>query len=213
MTLLIDSIYAFGIKHRVHIIRVFQLVYFLLVGVVIADATIVSQDVALDTFYSFGKTLGEAAVISFVLLLIPGIARRFGFKHKLISLVMIFRRYIGILMFLLVLAHFALLRMIPISRQYMAIPAAPVVFELLGTLSLVLLFPLFLTSNDWSIKKMKAWWYKLHRLVYIIMWTVLLHLGLQSLSIWTVLMGSIVLLECMGIMIQWIRTRTKKEVT
>jgi sulfoxide reductase heme-binding subunit YedZ len=48
-------------------------------------------------------------------------------------------------------------------------------FITMGFLSLVLLLPLAITSNQWSIRKLGKRWTSLHRLVYIIACTVIIH--------------------------------------
>ncbi|GAN99584.1 MULTISPECIES: protein-methionine-sulfoxide reductase heme-binding subunit MsrQ [Komagataeibacter] len=41
-------------------------------------------------------------------------------------------------------------------------------FLMLGFAAFLLLLPLAMTSNDWSIRRLGRWWGRLHRLVYII---------------------------------------------
>jgi sulfoxide reductase heme-binding subunit YedZ len=45
----------------------------------------------------------------------------------------------------------------------------------MGLTSFILLIPLALTSNTWSQKRLGYYWGKLHRLIYLIAITVLLH--------------------------------------
>ena len=42
-------------------------------------------------------------------------------------------------------------------------------------------------------------WYLLHRLVYLIMWLILIHVALQRLSYWSVLASILVVAEMAGI--------------
>lgn len=56
-------------------------------------------------------------------------------------------------------------------------------FIIIGFLAFLLLIPLALTSNQWSIRKLKARWQSLHRLVYIIALAGCLHF-LMSVKSW-----------------------------
>jgi sulfoxide reductase heme-binding subunit YedZ len=79
-----------------------------------------------------------------------------------------FRRAIGVLCFFFVLAHlmvWALLDVQTLERVWADIVKRP--YVTIGMAGFLLLLPLGLTSNNWSIRKMgAAAWRKLHKLVY-----------------------------------------------
>ena len=110
---------------------------------------------------------------------------------------MIFRRQFGITMFLLAAFHGLIVSLLPRILNGSLLKAA--VFELFGIASVSLLFFLFLTSNDFSQMKLGKWWYALHRLVYIIMWLILIHVALQRISVWTIIAAILVISEMAGI--------------
>ncbi len=77
------------------------------------------------------------------------------------------RRPIGVLAFFYVLVHFLtwLVLDVQIPSQIVAdIIKRP--YVTVGMVSLVLLLPLAVTSNNWSIRKLGGRWRKLHQLVY-----------------------------------------------
>ena len=132
---------------------------------------------------------GEIAILFFIFSSIPGIVRRFGYFNKLVSILMIFRRYIGIATYLFVLIHSSFVRIVPwIARIF---PLNPVeVYVMFGVAAHVLLFLLFITSNDLSINKLGIWWHRIHDLMYVIVWIIFLHVALVKISIWTILIGA-----------------------
>lgn len=139
-------------------------------------------------FFVNGKTFGQIALVLYVLTTIPGIARRFGKFYKPVSILMIFRRYIGIMTFMFVFIHASIERFFWVLKgQRGIIPTE--FFQLFGFIAFVLLLSLFVTSNDWSVKRLGRWWEWIHNLTYIIVWLIFLHVALQRLSIWSVLVG------------------------
>ena len=81
-----------------------------------------------------------------------------------------YRRALGLLAFWYVLMHFLTYMLLD---QYLNFPAILVdiakrPFITIGMSAFVMLIPLALTSNNWSIRSLGPRWVKLHRLVYII---------------------------------------------
>ena len=79
-----------------------------------------------------------------------------------------FRRAIGVTAFFLVLAHFlvfAILDVQSLSRVWTEIVKRP--YVTVGMASFLMLIPLAVTSNNWSLRKLgAASWRKLHKLTY-----------------------------------------------
>jgi sulfoxide reductase heme-binding subunit YedZ len=79
-----------------------------------------------------------------------------------------FRRAIGVLTFFFLLAHvsvWAILDVQALSRVWEDILERP--YITIGMAGFLLLLPLGLTSNDWSVRKLgAAAWRRLHKLVY-----------------------------------------------
>lgn len=184
-----DPLFIFCVKKRARIINFFKIIYLSLVALLFTGGwSIYRVDVHFGFFYNLAIKLGQIAILVYVLTTIPGITRRFGLQHRLIQILMIFRRHLGITMFLLVTIHFMWVKGIDIFfKQLIIIP--PPLFQLMGTGAFMLLFFMFLTSNDFSVKRLGKWWNRIHSATYIIVWLIFLHVALQRLSIWSVLIG------------------------
>lgn len=184
-----DKFYSFFIRRREHTITGFKILYILLFAVLLLGtrATYLRDEAAIS-YYALALNSGRAAIIVYILTTIPGISKRFGIRHKLISLLMIFRRYIGITMYLLALYHFWIVK--GVGVLFHALPLFPIVlFQSMGVTAATLLFLLFATSNDVMLSKLKVWWYRIHELTYVAVWFIFLHVALQRISIWTILIG------------------------
>ncbi|AFL51976.1 sulfoxide reductase heme-binding subunit YedZ [Sinorhizobium fredii] len=81
-----------------------------------------------------------------------------------------YRRALGLLAFYYVLMHFLSYMLLDQMLRVPAILAdiARRPFITIGMAALVMLIPLALTSNNWSIRKLGQRWNKLHRLAYVI---------------------------------------------
>lgn len=114
------------------------------------------------------NTFGELALLTYTLTLIPGMAKRFGMNYLLITILMLYRRQIGILMFLLALTHMIL------SGMFLSLQP----FVVASTMAMIILFLLFITSNNISQKKLSHNWYKLQKLTYLVMFLIMIHVAL-----------------------------------
>lgn len=81
-----------------------------------------------------------------------------------------YRRALGLLAFYYVLMHFIAYMLLDQMLRLQAIVAdiARRPFITIGMTAFVLIIPLALTSNNWSIRRLGPRWNKLHRLVYVI---------------------------------------------
>jgi sulfoxide reductase heme-binding subunit YedZ len=81
-----------------------------------------------------------------------------------------YRRALGLLAFYYVLMHFSAYMLLDQMLRLPAIIAdiARRPFITIGMAALVMLIPLALTSNNWSIRRLGQRWNKLHRLAYVI---------------------------------------------
>ncbi len=183
------------VRKRAQVILVFKIIYLILLSILFyGGRSVYYQDQNYGFFYQLAVNFGRTGLVFYIITLIPGIARRFGIKHKLVSILHILRRYIGISMFLLVVIHFWFIRGIDIFFKG-PFRFSFSNFELMGITAYFLTIPLFLTSNDFSTVKLGKLWFTIHKLTYIIMFFIFLHVALQRLSIWTILMGVTVLAQ------------------
>lgn len=92
-----------------------------------------------------------------------------------------YRRALGLLAFYYALAHFAVY--LTLDRGLILSSIAGDILKrpyiMLGMAGLVMLIPLALTSNQWSIRRLGQRWNKLHKLVYPVLIVAVLHYALS----------------------------------
>lgn len=92
-----------------------------------------------------------------------------------------YRRALGLLAFYYVLAHFAVY--LTLDRGLILSSIAGDILKrpyiMLGMAGLIMLIPLALTSNQWSIRRLGQRWNKLHKLTYPILIVAILHYALS----------------------------------
>jgi methionine sulfoxide reductase heme-binding subunit len=92
-----------------------------------------------------------------------------------------YRRALGLLAFYYVLAHFAVY--LTLDRGMILSSIAGDLLKrpyiMLGMAGLLMLIPLALTSNQWSIRRLGQGWNKLHKLTYPILIVAVLHYALS----------------------------------
>ncbi|HEV7320890.1 MAG TPA: protein-methionine-sulfoxide reductase heme-binding subunit MsrQ [Ensifer sp.] len=92
-----------------------------------------------------------------------------------------YRRALGLLAFYYVLMHFLAYMLLDLRLNVPGILAdiARRPFITIGMAALVMLIPLALTSNNWSIRRLGPRWNKLHRLAYVIAAAGALHFAMS----------------------------------
>lgn len=191
----IDQLFLLGVKQRKLILFLFHLsTVALLFAVFISTFFILTNHpLARLTGELAGKS-GEFAILSYVATLLPGIFRRLRIQNKLVSLLMIYRRQVGILTFYLLLLHFWLERGISWFLQGQ-LWSEKALFELFGIAAFLIFFLLYVTSNDYSTKKLGVWWTRMHNLTYILVWITYLHVALNEFSMWALILMIFAVLE------------------
>lgn len=177
------------------------------------NSQIASQGLEASTLViNYGKKLGLLAVSLYVLTLIPGILVRLRVMPQLSAVLMPFRRQIGVLMFICAFIHMNFTTTLPMMASGNFDPtslyAAPQ--TRFGLLAFWVLFPLFITSNDFSQKILKKRWKLLHRLTYISLFFILLHVSFfNRLVAWQI--GAVTVFWALSWIMHWSRktsTRT-----
>lgn len=192
--------YKKALEHKSFIIRLFKLLYGLLIAFIAfgVGSTFLNKE-SFDWFNGKSVLFGEAALILLGIVLLPGILGRFSIEIKVTRIITTYRRQLGILTFLLALTHYIFVRLLGYVTGVFPFKLPFPLFEIMGMSALFIMSLLFLTSNNTSIKKLGKWWKRLHRLIYIIVWLVVLHTGLQRISIWTLLIGVFAVLETVSL--------------
>jgi len=131
------------------------------------------------------NTFGKLAILTYVITLIPGIAKRFEINLMPVTVILLYRRQIGILMFLLALTHMVM------SGMFLA----PLPFVIVGMIAMIILFLLFVTSNDFCVKVLSSHWHKLQKFTFGAMFFIFLHLVLIRFSWFTLLLLTVMIVE------------------
>jgi len=200
-----DALYMWVVRRRNPIVTAFVILNCLLALLwYFAFRTIVLGFGDPSWYYSSALEIGQIAIVTYTLTTIPGIARRFGKFYKPVSILMIFRRYIGITTFMLAFIHASIERLFWFLKGQMGL-IPDETFQIAGFCALIILLSLFLTSNDWSVKRLGKWWDRLHKLTYVAAWLIFAHVALQRLSVWSVLAG----VTCIAVLVSHIYAARK----
>ncbi len=149
----------------------------------------------------YGLEMGNWAIRFLWLASIPGILKRFkiaGFLQDFQIVLMKSRRRIGDLMFSFAVMHYlwnSLFFNINTGANFIPILGQTPLFRIMGFLGLFILIPLFLTSNNFSVRFLKVWWTRIHSLVYLAMWLIAFHVALQGLVVESVITFTIAILQ------------------
>ena len=205
-----NAFFNVTLKNKPLIIQFFVCLNFTLVLITAFGAfAIATSQSYFPFFYELGTISGQIAVVFFILTLLPGMMRRFGVTSKIFAILMMFRRYLGILVYLFALMHAVLIKIVFNIMQYASTFPPVAVFEIFGIISLELLLVLVLTSNNFSVAKLGKWWKRIHSLVYIIVWLIFLHIALLQFNIWAVLIGITACLEVFSFVVRFQKNKLK----
>lgn len=113
-----------------------------------------------------------------------------------------YRRALGLLAFWYVLMHFLTYMVLDQYLNFAAIltDIAKRPFITIGMAAFVMLIPLALTSNNWSIRRLGPGWVKLHRLVYVIAAAGALHF---AMAVKVVALEQMIYLALVALLIAW----------
>lgn len=207
-----DNLFKASIRNKKYVIGFFVTLYSLIILSTLAGAyPIFTKQESGLFFYSLAVWYGRAALFMLSLTVLPGIFGRFRIKIPLSYVITRYRRQFGILVFLLAFAHYSVVNLFPqLSGMYPFILFPQYTFMQSGFVALCLLLLLFLTSNQWSVLNLKKWWKRLHRVIYVILWLVFLHVFLQNkTSFWTVWIGIIAVLEVLSLIYYYLIKKGK----
>jgi sulfoxide reductase heme-binding subunit YedZ len=140
----------------------------------------------LDTF-SQGSLLGFAALTAYILTLLPTnlrivfpLTKKTGFPQWLLK----YRRLIGLLSFFLAVLHaFIFFK----KRDFDVFDLKTYFVYFQGVSSFIIFTLLAITSNDWSVKRLKKNWKNLQCLTYLAMFLVTWHICDKMTGHWTYL--------------------------
>lgn len=209
------KIFEIFARRSSRIVSLFHIFYYVLVFFIVVLAYLEFTNSELSpSIYSLGKHFGQAAITLLGIVVLPGILGRFKVEIRLTRIITLFRRQLGITVFLLGFSHYLLIRFVPtLAGLYKFEFPYPILFENFGAAALFILFWLFITSNNQSVKKLGSWWKGLHRFVYVAIWLLVLHTGLQKISIWSVGIFAVAVLEIVSLVYDFLKKRRLDQIT
>jgi len=205
-----SAVHQFMVKHKEYFLALFTMsnISVIFLGLVAWFTFSFAQD-DYGKMIGVGAAMGNVALIFYCLTLLPGIAKRFGVLPLQRATLMLYRRQFGVLMFLTAYVHGAIISTIPLAMTVGLRPEFFGAHEQVGQLAILVLFPLWLTSNDTSVRVLKQKWQWLHRITYLALFLIFLHVVLVSALPWALLAGTVLLLEIAS----WIKEfRRKSEI-
>jgi len=151
--------------------------------------------------YELGKKAGDMAVLALSLTLVPGMLKRLQWFTPITRFLSPIRRHLGITTYLLALSHYLLVTLLS-NLLVGTIIGQLNSFVLAGATALLFFTPLFITSNDYSVRLLRRNWAKLQKLIYVATIFVFLHL-LFLVSTWALLAGTVLLAEVISHLSAW----------
>lgn len=184
------------------IIQPIKYVFYLYYAFIIASIGFFFYQIVLlgnysEQFNEIGTLAGTTAVYLFIATLLPGMLGRFGINNVVLTTMRFFRGNIGIAMFLEALMHYLLVKIFPMILSGKIVLLLP--FEVLGFFALQIAFLMTLTSSKFAMRKMGKWWKRLHSLTYILVWLLFGHVVLQEVSVTSVLLGVVAVVEVISL--------------
>ncbi|MEX0617197.1 MAG: ferric reductase-like transmembrane domain-containing protein [Candidatus Woykebacteria bacterium] len=200
-----DSLYEKAARNQSLVKALFDISYSILISIVVLTTISAFRDQEVFNYFLVKRAIfGRLALVVLLITLTPGILGRFNIQIKAIRIITLFRRRLGILVFLLAFTHASLMFLPKIVKiEPFLIP--PPTFQIFGILALTILSFMFLTSNNFSVRRLGPWWKRLHRLVYVALLFILLHTALQRTSIWSISAGVFFALEISSLIYAYLK--------
>jgi len=198
--------YRWSAVNKPKFIFLTNFLYLLLIAIVLVTFYSINNDQEIYNFFAEKRAwFGRAALLTLLIVITPGILGRFNIQVRVSRIITLYRRRLGILVFLLSFTHFHV-----ISLPKMAGIESNILptFQVMGLTALVILSLLFLTSNNFSQRRLGKWWKRLHRLIYVVVLLILLHTTMQRVSIWSVLAGIFFALEIASLTYAYIKGKS-----
>ena len=200
------SAYKWSAINKPKFIFLTNTLYLLLIAVVLVTFYSINNDSEIYNFFAEKRAwFGRIALLVLLVVITPGILGRFNIQVRVSRVITLYRRRLGILVFLLSFTHF---HIIGLPKLAGIEPNILPTFQVVGLTALVILSLLFLTSNNFSQRRLGKWWKRLHRLIYVVVLLILLHTTMQRVSIWSVLAGVFFALEIASLTYAYMKGRS-----
>jgi DMSO/TMAO reductase YedYZ heme-binding membrane subunit len=204
-----DIAFQWSARNKPSFIFITNILYISLIAIVLATFYSINNDQEMYGFFAEKRAwFGRSALLLLLIVITPGILGRFNIQIKISRIITLYRRRLGILVFLIAFTHFHLIFLPKVSGTE---PIMLQTFQVMGLTALVILSLLFLTSNNFSQRKLGKWWKRIHRLVYVVVLLILIHTFMQRVSIWSVLAGIFFILEITSLAYAFIKGKSFDE--
>lgn len=198
--------YRWSAVNKPKFIFLTNILYLLLIAIVLVTFYSINNDQEIYNFFAEKRAwFGRIALLVLTIVITPGILGRFNIQVRVSRVITLYRRRLGILVFLLAFTHFHVISLPKIAGIE---PNLLPTFQVIGLTALVILSLLFLTSNNFSQRRLGKWWKRLHRLIYVVVLLILLHTIMQRVSIWSVLAGVFFALEIASLAYAYIKGKS-----
>jgi DMSO/TMAO reductase YedYZ heme-binding membrane subunit len=205
------NVHKILIKYKKVILNLFLIANIFSLGVIALGFYLFSSSPTLYTLmFELSSSIGTLSLILFLVTLVPGILSRFKIFPLVTSSFVLFRRQIGILMFMTAIIHSFYLSTIPgiinsrLGLEFLSTK------DLLGSISLMILLPVWLTSNDLSQKIFGKLWKIIQRLAYLSLIAIFFHVALSSIK-WGIVIFGMFGLELLSWLKVWFVDRNPKK--
>lgn len=192
------SLYLFLAKHQKIVKQIFFGGYVSLALLYIAGLWVYPRYEELRPFFGdIGAKFGELSIILLLISMTPGILKRLNILRQVESLLLIFRRQIGITAFFTAMLHSGFISLIKqISTGKSIIPTL-FVYNQTGFAALSIFFLLWVISNNYSMKTLGSVWKLLQRLTYVAALAIMLHV-FDARSKWWMVVGAYLVFEAIS---------------
>ena len=126
-------------------------------------------------FDEVGEKFGQLSIALLATTLLPGMLKRLGILKKLSSILILFRRQMGVLVFFTAVAHMGYMFSIPHIASGTNLLPDLFKYHQIGLAAITIFFLLWITSNDFSMKFLGKWWKYIQRLSYLAVIFLILH--------------------------------------
>ena len=162
-----------------------------------------------------GNHLGLLALVAYIATLLPTTLRKVFPPLRtnwLPTTLLKERRWVGVLAFVLAFGHaYFIIR----KRNFDFFDVKTYIASFEGTTTFIIFTLLTITSNDWSVKRLKKDWKRLHNLTYLAMFLLTWHVLSKMAGQWTWLTPAgaigIVVITILFLLRKWLELRKQQE--
>lgn len=194
----LKDLYLFLAKHQKIVKKIFFIGYIAMVVMYIVGLWVYPNYPSLrPMFGEIGSKFGEISVVLLLASMTPGILKRLGIFRQIESLLLIFRRQIGITAFFTAILHSGFTSLISLISTGKSVIPSLFVYNQTGFAAISIFFLLWVISNNFSMKMLGGVWKLLQRLTYVAALAIMFHV-FDAQSSWWMPAGVYLVLEAVS---------------